>query len=206
MLFENDLSNNDDESDVKRVWIAALNQYNSEIAIRKLLNTNIDVDARDNDGQTALMWAVQSSRKSVVGVLLKYDADANAIDNLGDTPLIKAVVNDREDMVNLLLNEDVEVDITNNDGHTALTLAGSNGNMNIVSMLLEKCPLIYSVDNSNIDSSPQELSTRLMNTVSRLGSYNKVLKKIEKNKTKRVKLKQSFMKKMIYKMKQRFLF
>jgi hypothetical protein len=55
--------------------------------IARLLKFGADVDAANNDGQTALMIAVESCDISEVETLLKYGANPMIADKHGQNPL-----------------------------------------------------------------------------------------------------------------------
>lgn len=62
--------------------------YNSEIAQEKqreliqfLLDNGADINAQDNEGKTALMYAIEAECKDVAKYLLEHGADANIKDN-----------------------------------------------------------------------------------------------------------------------------
>jgi uncharacterized protein len=46
--------------------------------VRRLLEQGADVNARDRDGDTALMFAAFKGHTAIVGLLLAYGADAQA--------------------------------------------------------------------------------------------------------------------------------
>jgi ankyrin repeat protein len=62
-----------------------------------------DVNARDCDGDTALMLAAERGHIELVKVLLKNGADVNAANLNGETALMRAAENDRAAAVKLLL-------------------------------------------------------------------------------------------------------
>ena len=52
----------------------------------------VDINARDNEGKTPLMWAAQNGEEDAVRLLIKRDGvDIGATDNEGETALSLAV-------------------------------------------------------------------------------------------------------------------
>jgi hypothetical protein len=68
-------------------------------ALHALLEEDLDIDARDGDGRTALMLATLHGRGAVVDALLASGADPNAADAHGTTPLQAAAVGDQPAIV-----------------------------------------------------------------------------------------------------------
>lgn len=61
------------------------------------------INARDDDGRTALMYAVESENLAVVKALVDKGADVNVRDNCGRTALMLAAQRGDEAMVNVLI-------------------------------------------------------------------------------------------------------
>ena len=70
--------------------------------ITKLLAGGVDVNARDNDGGTALAHASWFGHMDTVKLLLDKGADVNAKKNDGATPLLLATWNKHPDVVDVL--------------------------------------------------------------------------------------------------------
>jgi hypothetical protein len=64
--------------------------------LRVLLDQQVDIEARDASGRTALMLATLRGRAAAVDALLASGADPNAADASGATPLQAAVANDQQ--------------------------------------------------------------------------------------------------------------
>jgi len=102
----------------------------------------LDVNARDSEGCTPLIWAAVRGHGEVVKMLLGR-GDVNP--NLGDsrwnqTPLLWAAQEGHEGVVKAFLqHEDVNPNLTSTrDGRTPLSYAAKNGHEEITEMLLER--------------------------------------------------------------------
>ncbi len=82
----------------KELIEAAINSDLDEL--KELIKSNININYKDQDGNTALMYAVKNGDINVVNYLLLKGADPNIINNLKQTSLILAV--DRDNLSNVL--------------------------------------------------------------------------------------------------------
>jgi ankyrin repeat protein len=99
----------------------------------------VDVNARDNNGRTALYWASVEEQWEIVLELLKDGkVDVNVQGPHGNTVLIWACLRSRLDVVCMLLKDErVEVSIRNKAGSSALDIARKCELLDIVSCLEE---------------------------------------------------------------------
>src|SRR5437868_47529 len=74
-----------------RLVEAARSQDHS--AVRKLLDEHVDVNARSNDGSTALLWATHWNDVETATQLIRAGADANLSNDFRMTPLSVACTN-----------------------------------------------------------------------------------------------------------------
>ncbi len=117
---------------------AAVSNPNPEV-ITALLGAGADVNARDKDGMTPLMFAaVHNPNPEVASTLLAAGADVNARDKDGMTALMFACVrNQTPGVVPTLLGAGADINAQNKDGWTALMYAARyNPNPEVVSALL----------------------------------------------------------------------
>ena len=93
--------------------------------LKALLKGGADIRERDNDGMTALDWAVVAHHADAVKVLLAAGAEVNAVDHFGYTPLLYAATIDFGDSetVALLLGAGADPTIKDKKGATALAHA-----------------------------------------------------------------------------------
>jgi hypothetical protein len=111
--------------------------FGLEVVVQQLLEAKADVEAKDNDGQTALHWAARSSHEVMVRLLLEAKANVEAKDNNGQTALHLAARNGHEAVVRLLLEAKADVEAKGNYGQTALHLAAQHGHEAVVWLLLD---------------------------------------------------------------------
>jgi ankyrin repeat protein len=109
-----------------------------EVVEGLLATGKVDINVKDDDGQTPLLWATQYGREAVVKLLLatgKVNVDAK--DNKGRTPLFWAALNGQEAVVKLLLaTGKVNVDAKDEYGRTPLLWAALTGQEAVVKLLL----------------------------------------------------------------------
>ena len=60
--------------------------------VSELIEKGADVNMKNNEGHTPLMWAACNRNAGTVKKLIKAGADVNAQDNLGKTALMYAVM------------------------------------------------------------------------------------------------------------------
>jgi ankyrin repeat protein len=105
--------------------------------VRQFLEQGADVNAKDELGRTALIWASYNEHTDTVKLLIEKGADINARDSDGQTALIWAVTNSKTALAKFLIEKGADVNIRNNRGETALRLAACK-DTDIVRLLIEK--------------------------------------------------------------------
>ncbi|MGI2261738.1 ankyrin repeat domain-containing protein [Candidatus Cardinium hertigii] len=137
--------------------------------LKSLIQKKAGLNVKDNNGRTALMYAVQSRRVDAVRLLLEESKSLpttgvfsnNPVDQQnheGFTALIQAVVNNEKVMVEELLkccNPNLE--IKDDEGHTALQYAAIFGHVDILKLLIDK--------KSNLETRDKEQRTPLISSV-----------------------------------------
>lgn len=94
----------------------------------------VSVDARAEDGSTALLIATNRNRAQTVQTLLDLNANPNIHDNSGWTPLLSAADEGNTDIVSLLLAKGADIRATL-QGLDAAALAERKGNTDLAALL-----------------------------------------------------------------------
>jgi ankyrin repeat protein len=93
--------------------------------LKILLDAGADVKEKDQDGLTALHWAVLCNHPQIVKTLAAHGADLNAVDRFGYTPLLYAAHVDFGDAetAKVLLTAGANAKVKTKEGKTAAMLA-----------------------------------------------------------------------------------
>jgi ankyrin repeat protein len=119
---------------------------NREAVLAAITSPDLDVDAKEPDGSTALLWATYKVDHELVRALLKAGAKANVTNNYGSSPLTEAVKLGDVDLVRILLEAGAHPDSPNQDNQTALMLASSIGSLEIAELLIARRANVNAVE------------------------------------------------------------
>jgi serine/threonine protein kinase len=87
---------------------------------QQLTAAKVDLNAMNNNGDTALHIAIQSSNFAVAEYLLNHKINSNIWNTQGQTPLTTAVIRRNSEMTKLLLLNGVDINRVNQNGNTPL--------------------------------------------------------------------------------------
>jgi ankyrin repeat protein len=104
-------------------------------AVADLLDRGVDIDDKDNVGQTALMYAANAGKSDVVDRLLVAGADPNRRDREGNAPVMFAAQHGHAKIVDALLAAGADTTFKGQAGFTALDLARENGHTDLLDRL-----------------------------------------------------------------------
>lgn len=109
--------------------------------IEPLIRAGVNVNAKDKNGQTALMVAVRLNEE-FVNMLLNAGAIVNAQDKHGETALMLAQVpysqpEEQKKIIEILIKHNADINIQDEDGRTALEWAIQNTKPEMLQILLE---------------------------------------------------------------------
>jgi ankyrin repeat protein len=107
-------------------------------AVRMLVKQGADVNARGNDGATALLWIARADDTETADVLLKAGAKVDTPNALGMTPVYTAAEHGNAAMLRRFLDAGASVTTTDAAGDTLLMAAVRAGNPDAVQLLLDR--------------------------------------------------------------------
>ena len=106
-------------------------------AVQKLIASKADVNAPQNDGATALHWAVYRGDKEMVGLLVRAGANPKAANREGSTPLWLAGISGDASIIAALLEAGADANEKLPLGRTPLMIAARTGNVEAIKTLLD---------------------------------------------------------------------
>jgi ankyrin repeat protein len=105
-------------------------------AVLRLLKSNAPVDAKAEDGATALHWAAYWDDLETARLLLQAGATPDVTNRYGVTPLSLACTNGNAAMIELLLNAKANPNLALPEGETPLMTAARTGRADALKVLL----------------------------------------------------------------------
>ena len=116
-----------------------------DITITELLiEKGADIEAKDDDGINALVYASTYNNEEMVKFLLEKGADANTVceienehTDIASTPLMNAAYRGNTNIINMLLENGADINYTTDFGMTALMMAASFNQFEAAKVLLE---------------------------------------------------------------------
>ena len=126
------------DSKLVRLKYAAINGDSNILQSLLAEHGEIIINAKDKNGNTALIYAASNEKIDIAKILLVAGADVNAVNKRRSTALITAAWHGRVDIVEALINAGADVSVKNKDGNTALKIATEiNDQKKITSLLVE---------------------------------------------------------------------
>ena len=135
------MSNNQEKLNEQLFNVIASCKDSDEAKLKKikyLVYLGADVNAKDEDGRTALMLALKNGQLDAVKYLIKQGANLEAKDKDGKTALMKAAASGKLDVVKYLAENGADLEAKEDwYGMTALMKAAASGKLDVVKCLAE---------------------------------------------------------------------
>ncbi|MBO7641621.1 MAG: ankyrin repeat domain-containing protein [Alphaproteobacteria bacterium] len=136
------------------------------LAVNTILELEgIDINKKDEYGNTALAKAAGSYSFESAKCLLRAGADVNSQNVHGETPLLYAVDKEDKRMVNLLLNNGADVNLKRNDDRLILEIAAELSRFDSIDVLFENPNCKINLKGININKKDKDGNTALARAV-----------------------------------------
>lgn len=106
-----------------------------DASLKSLLSQGVNINATDEDGETALMDVADDRNATALQLLIANGANVNLADEDGETALMKAADEGRVQNVILLIQAGADVNAADDEGETALDKALDERNHEVVRIL-----------------------------------------------------------------------
>ena len=126
---------NQTENDREKIVTPLMKAIQEDITGVPLLETNLE--ERDEEGNTAVIWAVKKNKPQHLKLLMNKEACPNVKTNEGVYAIHKAVDTGNDELVNILCQCGANVNVRDNNGQTALHYAVYYGSIPILMTLLK---------------------------------------------------------------------
>ncbi|EAY18993.1 hypothetical protein TVAG_246710 [Trichomonas vaginalis G3] len=136
-------------SDICRLLFESYNQIivNNNEGDDECISHGIDINEKDDDGQTALHIAASFKSKEIAELLISHCININEKDDDGETALHIAVLSNSKEIVELLISHGININEKDDDGQTALHIAASFKSKETAELLISHCININEKDN-----------------------------------------------------------
>eukprot|EP01038_Epipyxis_sp_PR26KG_P013927 gene13927-18677_t len=119
----------------------------NEMLVKDFIVEGINVDAKHDNGETALHFAARNGNLTIVNSLIEAKANLEAKDQDGDTPLHRAAWGGKASIVEALLESGADKEIKNNRGSPPLHWAAWQGQVETLKILLDAGARLDVADN-----------------------------------------------------------
>jgi serine/threonine protein kinase len=130
----------------KKNWLGLFDGKSRPLAARTLILAGMDIDTKNNSGETGLHLAIRAGDVEMAAELLNNKANPTIQDNRGYTPLMVAAQSNGTGIIYRLSDLGVEVNQVDRNGLTALAHAIIKGNQGAIHGLLAVGASINKVD------------------------------------------------------------
>ncbi|MFY8162272.1 MAG: ankyrin repeat domain-containing protein [Candidatus Kapaibacteriota bacterium] len=113
---------------------------NDSVAIKLALSQGIDIETADEEGWTALCWAVNQGHLEATKVLVEHNANVNYQDSAEDESVLMIAIQAEEvdlELIQFLLDSGAKIDLQDSIGWSALSHAVNLDDVEIAEFFLK---------------------------------------------------------------------
>ena len=136
--------------------------------LKELIDRGVDVNIKDDDGNTALSIAARSGHINCENILIAAGADVDIVNDDGISALIHAVGHGHPPCAHILIDAGADVNHSDYDGSTALMWAATNRCSESIEMLLNVGADVNKVNNNSTTALLEAAMINYMPCVKRL--------------------------------------
>lgn len=129
--------------------LQACKNNQKSVVLTFLKRGDVDVNKRDESGNTPLIYACLKSARDLVKLLLDNGADANLGNQKNRTPLHFAAEGGNYQIISLLIDAGADVNCTDNNGVTPLMVLAQNGRTDAALKLLKNPEIDISIKDND---------------------------------------------------------
>lgn len=111
------------------IYSAIYDENYSVSIIKSLLEYIHDIDDKDRNGETALIYAAKQNNAEIIKLVIEKGAEVDTQSDSGETALIWAIKTERPGIAKLLINNGADINVIDNEGNSPIILAKEK-NMN----------------------------------------------------------------------------
>jgi ankyrin repeat protein len=115
----------------------AFEQENAKQVKSIIDSKKVDLNSQTSDGETALMFAIDSTKTDVLSILIKNGASLEQVDSKGKTALIYAIEKNSTPSVQILIKAGANIHAVDSEGNPAFMYALSSGNQSILELFYQ---------------------------------------------------------------------
>ncbi|MCS7474048.1 ankyrin repeat domain-containing protein [Myroides odoratimimus] len=122
--------------DMKEVSLFTAIKNNNLTAVKQLLESKVDIEQRNEKGETPLMYAVYQNRNAIAKILMQAGANVNAQDKVLNSPFLYAGAEGNLEIVQEALKYGADFTVFNRYNGSALIPAAEKGHLEVVKLLV----------------------------------------------------------------------
>ena len=132
-----DTTQNENNEKALTSIMIAIQEDNAEVLFENILQEETDLEEKDDEGNTAVMWAIMKNKPEYLKLLMNMEASPDVCNKEHFYPIHKAVDSGNDEMVDILCQCGANMNVVDYNGQTALHYAVYYGNIPIIMTLLK---------------------------------------------------------------------